>query len=87
MIVYVLRSIPYPRRSYGGLTGDLPERLAAPNAGKSRHTSRFKPWQVVVAVHFNDIDLATRFEKYLKSGSGHAFLKAHFWPDVAGPQF
>jgi hypothetical protein len=25
---------------------------------------------------------ACHFERYLKSGSGHAFAKKHFWPDA-----
>ncbi len=87
MIVYVLRSIAQPRQSYIGLTDDVERRLAAHNAGKSRHTNRFKPWELIVSVNFGNDELATRFEKYLKSGSGHAFLKTHFWPEAPGPQF
>jgi hypothetical protein len=30
-------------------------------------------------VQFADEQNADAFEKYLKSGSGHAFAKRHFW--------
>jgi len=70
-----------------GLTDDLPKRLADHNAGRSAHTAKYRPWEVVVAVQFADPQMAIRFERCLKSGSGHAFLKRHFWPHPPGPQF
>ena len=33
---------------------------------------------VDVSIEFQNERLAIRFEKYLKSGSGHAFAKRHF---------
>jgi hypothetical protein len=32
-----------------------------------------------VVVEFSDDAKADMFETYLKSGSGHAFAKRHFW--------
>jgi putative endonuclease len=77
-IVYVLRSISAHDRPYIGLTHDLAVRLAAHNAGRCTHTARYRPWEVVVAVHLAEEAAAVRFERYLKSGSGRAFAKRHF---------
>jgi hypothetical protein len=38
------------------------------------------PWKLKLYVAFDSIEQAQHFEKYLKSGSGHAFAKRHFWP-------
>ena len=76
--VYLLQSIPYPKQQYIGAAEQLEERLAAHNAGKSKYTSKYKPWKIVVALRFDDDQKAFAFERYLKSGSGHAFAKRHF---------
>ena len=77
-IVYILRSVNHPNQRYVGSTADLPTRLCAHNAGLNRSTVRWKPWVVDVSIEFQNERLAIRFEKYLKSGSGHAFAKRHF---------
>lgn len=79
MYVYLLRSISHPGQRYIGLTDDLKRRVAEHNAGKSPHTSKHMPWELVVAVHFRDRAKAEAFERYLKHGSGHAFANRHFW--------
>jgi putative endonuclease len=76
--VYVIRSLQQSRRPYVGLTSDVDARLVAHNAGQNRSTAPFKPWQLVVALQFDDERTATRFERYLKTGSGRAFAKRHF---------
>lgn len=76
--VYVLRSVAEPRRHYVGITADVGGRLAAHNAGLSPHSSKFRPWKVVVVVECPDEQQAVRFEKYLKSASGRAFTTRHF---------
>ena len=77
--VYLLQSLSNPNKRYIGITSNLSNRLKEHNAGKSPHTAKFKPWQIVVAIRFADNRKAETFEKYLKSGSGHAFVKRHFW--------
>ncbi|MGO4511838.1 GIY-YIG nuclease family protein [Bradyrhizobium sp. MOS001] len=62
-----------------GLTANLKKRLADLNAGNSPHTSKYMPWRLVTYVAFSDIEKARAFERYLKSGSGHAFAKKRFW--------
>ncbi len=76
--VYLLESERYPGRHYTGFTADLDKRLAEHNAGKASHTSKYRPWRVVVALHFADAVKAADFERYLKSGSGQAFANRHF---------
>ena len=75
--VYLLENgSPEPQR-YVGVTTDLKRRFAEHNAGKSPHTSKYK--RLVTYVAFSDELKAASFEKYLKSGSGHAFAKRHLW--------
>jgi predicted GIY-YIG superfamily endonuclease len=72
--VYLLRS-QVSGGPYVGLSSDVPRRLAAHNAGQNRSTSRQKPWEVVVSIEFRTEPAAARFERYLKSGSGWAFVR------------
>jgi putative endonuclease len=62
--IYILQSEQDKDRFYTGLTGDLPKRLRNHNAGRILHTAKCVR--------------AARFEKYLKSASGRAFVKKHF---------
>ena len=77
--VYLLQSIAYPDQRYVGETGDLKTRLDQHNAGQSSHTARFKPWRLITYVAFTDVEKARTFERYLKSGSGHAFANKRLW--------
>ena len=77
--VYLLKSIPKPDKRYISLTNNLNQRLKDHNTGKSPHTSKYKPWETVVVIRFNNNRKAEAFEKYLKDGSGHAFAKRHLW--------
>ena len=76
--LYILVSESNPARHYIGSTADLNTRLAAHNAGKVSHTSKYKPWRVETAVAFRNKKKATAFERYLKSGSGREFARRHF---------
>jgi predicted GIY-YIG superfamily endonuclease len=78
-IVYILRSLSDPSRPYIGLTSDVRARLADHNAGRCPHTARHRPWQLDVTIELPDEQRAIAFERYLKSGSGRAFAKRHFW--------
>jgi putative endonuclease len=46
---------------------------------KSSHTAKYKPWRLVTYIAFADKPKAEAFERYLKSGSGHAFARKHLW--------
>jgi predicted GIY-YIG superfamily endonuclease len=74
---YILESIEKPGEFYRGHSEDLKRRLAEHNAGKCPHTTKFKPWKMKFYAAFETLALAQAFEKYLKSGSGHAFAKRH----------
>jgi putative endonuclease len=76
--VYLIQSISNPDRIYVGLTRNLDYRIKAHNQGQSPHTSKYRPWEVLVALTFTDDQKAEKFERYLKSGSGQAFLNRHF---------
>ena len=53
-------------------------RIAAHNAGHSPLTATHRPWRLVAVVQFGSEGTAQRFEKFLKSSSGRAFIKHHF---------
>jgi putative endonuclease len=78
--VYILRSQRDPTRHYVGVTSNVTKRLQWHNAGQNVHTVRDRPWSIVVSLEFPTAQAASRFERYLKSGSGRAFAKRHFSP-------
>jgi putative endonuclease len=77
--VYLLESEAFAGRRYVGITSDLRRRLTEHNDGKSPHTSKYAPWRLVTYVAFSDEQKAEIFERYLKSGSGHAFANKRLW--------
>ena len=72
---YIIRSQTSPTEEYVGATANLKRRLADHNAGKSQHTAKFTPWDLVWYAAFPDKTKALAFETYLKSHSGRAFTK------------
>ncbi len=77
--VYLLQSTSHPDQRYVGITSDLQQRLRQHNSSNSSHTKKYQPWEAVAVVRFKDDEKAADFERYLKSGSGHAFAQRHFW--------
>ena len=77
--VYLLQSVSFPDKRYVGITSDFQERLKQHNSSSSPHTKKPQPWEPVVVIRFEDNAQAEAFERYLKSGSGHAFARRHFW--------
>jgi putative endonuclease len=73
--VYLLSSIEHSEKLYVGYTSDLKRRFKEHNTGSYRHTSKYKPWKITVYLGFADEAAALAFEKYLKTGSGRAFIK------------
>jgi predicted GIY-YIG superfamily endonuclease len=76
--VYLLQSKSKPKQVYVGLTTNLRARFSDHNAGRSPHTSKYRPWRLVCYHAFADEGRAIEFEAYLKSGSGRAFRARHF---------
>ena len=77
--VYLIRSVSYPDQKYVGITSNVKSRLKAHNEGRSSHTAKFRPWELVTYIAFSDPTQAAEFEKYLKSGSGRAFANKRLW--------
>lgn len=77
--VYLLQSTGVVGQRYVGVTSSLKQRVAEHNAGKSPHTSKYGPWTLVTYIAFSDARKAEEFERYLKSGSGHAFARKRLW--------
>lgn len=77
--VYLIESADNVGQRYVGTTTDLKRRFAEHNAGKSLHTSKYGPWRLITYVAFSSPDKAASFERYLKSGSGHAFARKRLW--------
>lgn len=71
--VYILQSEAHQSEFYTGLCSDVASRLSDHNSGKSKHTSKFRPWKIVFYCWFDDPQKAVAFERYLKTGSGRAF--------------
>ena len=74
--VYVLKSVNF-EQTYVDYSSDLKTRLHDHNSGKSPHTKKYKPWRVITYLAFESEQHARDFEKYLKTGSGRAFIKRH----------
>ncbi|MBI5024453.1 MAG: GIY-YIG nuclease family protein [Candidatus Omnitrophica bacterium] len=74
--VYILKSLKKDNQYYIGLTEDLEKRLQNHNDEENTgYSKRYAPWEVETYVAFRNRDRAIAFEKYLKFGSGHAFLR------------
>ncbi len=77
VFVYLLRSISRPDKIYIGYTVNLEQRLEVHNRGDSLHTAKFMPWKIQAYFALETQEAAISFEKYLKSGSGRAFIAKH----------
>ena len=71
--VYIIKSINYPDQIYVGHTSNLKKRFSDHNCGTTAHTDKYKPWELILYMGFQDKMKAIEFEKYLKSGTGRAF--------------
>ena len=76
--VYRLRSRESGRRYTGVTRQSVLARLVNHNSGGVPTTRCHRPWELEAAFWFQNESLAFAFERYLKSGSGHAFAKRHF---------
>ena len=74
-IVYILISKKYPTRYYIGITQGLSRRLKEHNNGDSKYSKKYAPWHLETFITLSSKHKAQELEKYLKSGSGFAFLK------------
>lgn len=65
-------------KPYTGCTNNLKDRMKRHNDGHVPATKSRLPVQLHSYFAFSDKYTAFKFEKYLKSGSGRAFMKKHF---------
>ena len=73
--VYILKCAD--GKPYTGCTEDLEERLVRHNNGHVPATANRRPVKLATYTVFTDKYKAFEFEKYLKSGSGRAFVNKH----------
>lgn len=66
-------------RRYTGFTENPQQRVVAHNRGCNPSTAPFRPWRLKGCVGFDSKIRALEFERYLKSGSGHAFARKRLW--------
>jgi len=82
--VYILKSKKDPKQIYIGYTTDLEKRIEEHQSPKpSAYTRQYAPWALETYVTFENKLLAQKFEVYLKSHSGRAFLRKHLISDLA----
>ena len=74
--VYILNCAD--SKPYVGCTQDFKERLHRHKNGHVPATSDRLPVELVINISFKDKYKAFDFEKYLKTGSGRAFMNRHF---------
>jgi len=82
-IVYILKTHKDLSKTYIGITEDLEKRLKEHNNGASYYSKRYAPWYIETYITFRDKGLAESFEKYLKEGSGQAFMTKRLLPPLA----
>lgn len=77
--VYCIVSVGHPDRRYVGFSEDIAQRLMDHNDGSNPSTAPFRPWKLKGCITFDSKSKALEFERYLKSGSGHAFARKRLW--------
>ena len=75
-IVYLLMCAD--KKPYTGCTTMLDKRIERHKKGYVPATKNRRPLKLITYIAFSDKYRAFEFEKYLKSGSGRAFLHKHF---------
>ncbi|MBI4067541.1 GIY-YIG nuclease family protein [Candidatus Gottesmanbacteria bacterium] len=73
--VYIL--LCSDNRTYIGCTDNLKDRIKRHEKGQIPATKLRRPIKLISYFAFSNKYTAFNFEKYLKSGSGRAFIKKH----------
>jgi len=71
---YVLKSL-VDNKHYIGSTDSVEERLKRHNGGRVKSTANRRPFELITYFGFQSKQRAQDLERYLKRGSGRAFLK------------
>lgn len=64
--VYIIESLSISKIRYVGYSLDVEKRLNAHNSGESLHTSKNKPWKLILSIGFESRETAQDFERYFK---------------------
>ena len=72
--IYILRCQKNHRKTYIGITRSLDKRLLEHNLNTQPFTKVYSPWKIEGYIALSNKDKAFKLEKYLKVGSGKAFL-------------
>ena len=75
--VYILKC--NDDKTYIGCANNLKERISKHQAAQIPATKFRLPIRLISYFGFSNKYIAFKFEKYLKSGSGRAFMKKHFF--------
>lgn len=76
--MYYVYSLRCSDGFYIGCTNDLKDRIERHKRGHVATTKNRLPISLDFYIAFSNNFLAFNFEKYLKSGSGRAFINKHF---------
>ena len=80
LIMYYVYSLECSdNKTYIGCTDDLKDRISRHNSGFVPATKDRRPMKLINYFAFTDKYVAYNLEKYLKSGSGRAFIKKHLF--------
>jgi putative endonuclease len=74
---YVLYSKSH-NRFYAGMSADISKRVAEHNAGKTKSTKGYRPWELLFAEEFSTRIEARERELYLKTGAGREYVQSYF---------
>ncbi len=72
--VYILFSEKF-NKHYTGFTSNLEQRLLSHNELGKDWTAKYRPWKIIFTKNFDNKTDALKFEKWLKSGFGRAYVK------------
>jgi len=75
--MYYIYSLKCKDGYYIGCTNNLKDRINRHKKGQVQATANRLPIELVFHFAISDKYKAFEFEKYLKSGSGRAFIKKH----------
>ena len=76
--LYVLKSESF-QRTYVGMSIDPKKRLAEHNAGKTKSTRKYTPWEIIHSEEYTNRKIARKREIFLKSGAGREWIKNRFF--------
>lgn len=73
---YILQSTIKKDRIYSGSTNDIKRRVLEHNAGKSKYTQKYRPWELVYyEAYLSEKDARIREQKFKRHGKGNDELK------------